>query len=68
MDTRNSRPSMASGSGVAVNSASASRVVRPEAVAPAAFWEPPSLADSSGLLPFLRKKSNTAEPFTGVVG
>lgn len=34
MDTRNSRPSMASGSGVAVNSASASRVVRPEAVAP----------------------------------
>ena len=37
-------------------------------VAPAAFWEPPSLADSSGLLPFLRKKSNTAEPFTGVVG
>ena len=45
MDTRNSRPSMASGSGVAVNSASASRVVRPEAVAPAAFWEPPSLAE-----------------------
>ena len=68
MDTRNSSPSMASGSGVAVNSASASRVVRPEAVAPAAFWEPPSLAGSSGLLPFLRKKSNTAEPFTGVVG
>ncbi len=60
---------MASGRGVAVNSASASRVVRPGGGGAGRVLGAAVFGGAFGVVAlFLRKKSNTAEPFTGVVG